>query len=269
MVLRRSSITTMHRAVGLLLLSFGLGLASAADARAACAAPTASSGPQIIDVDGVRRSLLVRIPAAKTTPAPVVFAFHPFGMNANYMQSRAPVARAWPEAIVVYPDAAAPSRAWQGGVDGEDNRDLRFFDAMLSWLDTHGCIDRSRVFALGYSNGGQFTHRLACERDEQLAGIAVAAGRLTCTPRRAMPVIVSHGLADTTAPYPLAVQATTSWSQQNACKAPPASGVAGCSAATGCGDAASVLCTYPGGHDYDPPFTARAVEFFKAVPVVQ
>ena len=256
----------MSLAIRVALLMGGCLLPAAHVAWADCEAPVARSGAQTVEAGGARRSFLVRIPPAAPTPAPVVFAFHPFGMNANYMQSRAPIARSWPEAIVVYPDAAPPSRGWEGGVAGKQNRDLQFFDAMLDWLDRDGCIDRSRIFVLGYSNGGQFAYRVACERASAVAGVAVAAGRLPCTPDRTVPVIASHGLADTTAPYSLAVKAMQLWSQRNACKSPPAAGAAGCSAAAGCETAPTVLCTYPGGHDYDPSFTARAVEFFKAAP---
>jgi polyhydroxybutyrate depolymerase len=134
---------------------------------------------------------------------------------------------------------------------------------MLGWLDEHACVDRARVFAIGYSNGGQFANVLACERAGVVAGIAVAAGRLNCSPASSMPVVMSHGLADRTIGYAQAVEASKTWAAANACTAPPDAGVQGCVAASACADAPVVLCTHAGGHEYHLPFTATAVEFFR------
>jgi poly(3-hydroxybutyrate) depolymerase len=164
-----------------------------------------------------------------------------------------------------YADAGGASRGWQTSAAADGNADVTFFDAMVTWLETHGCIDRTRIFVLGYSNGAQFANRLACDRPDVIAGIAVAAGRLPCAPAAAAPVIVSHGLGDRTAPYRLAVEASRVWATRNACSAPPATGAVGCSAASGCQAAETVFCTYAGGHEYDPSFTARAMEFFTNV----
>lgn len=157
-------------------------LAPADTALAACDGSEFGSGSYTVAVGPATRSFLVRAPAeyGGRTPAPVVFAFHPFGMNAQYMASRAPVARFWPEAIVVYPNGmprpGAAGQAWQGRSGELDDRDLRFFDAVLAWLRERACIDNARIFVLGYSNGAGLAYLLACERGEQIAAVAAAAG---------------------------------------------------------------------------------------------
>lgn len=231
------------------------------------------SGGQTVDVAGVRRTFVVRsaFESDPKTPAPVVFALHPFGMNAQYMQARAPVGRAWPKAIAVFPDGLsrggggglAPS--WQGRPGELGDRDLAFFDAMLQWLDEKGCIDKSRVFVLGYSNGAGLAYLLACERRAAVAGVAIAAGRLGCQPSAAKPVIMSHGVADGTIGYGSAIESSKAWATVNGCAAPPKPGVPGCVQAQACGSAAVTLCTHGGGHEYDVSFTKAAVEFFQAV----
>jgi poly(3-hydroxybutyrate) depolymerase len=72
-------------------------------ASAACGESPEIAGGQLVEVDGIRRSFVVRVPSRweGKTPAPVVFAFHPFGMNSQYMLSRAPIARSFPDAIAV------------------------------------------------------------------------------------------------------------------------------------------------------------------------
>lgn len=230
------------------------------------------AGPTMIEVGGLMRHFVVRLPANYDgrTAAPVVMAFHPFGMNAQYMQARAPIPRAWPEAIAVYPEGSgqggsgglAPS--WQGRAGERDDRDLKFFDAMLAWLDVHACVDRTRVFVLGYSNGAGLTYLLACERADSIAGLAIASGRMSCTPSSAKPAIINHGTLDNTIGYAQATDAAQKWASINRCAAPPKAAL-GCVEAAGCNAAALTLCSYAGGHEYNPTFTAAAVDFFKRV----
>jgi polyhydroxybutyrate depolymerase len=248
-------------------------LAHTGAARAACDGTPLPSGLQMLDVAGARRTFVVRsaFDSDPKTRAPVVFALHPFGMNAQYMQSRAPVGRAWPQAIAVFPDGLSRGRggglapSWQGRPGELADRDLAFFDAMLAWLDEKGCIDKARVFVLGYSNGAGLAYLLACERRAAVAGIAIAAGRLGCSPAGARPVIMSHGVADRTIGYDSAIAASKAWAGANGCAAPPATGVPGCVQGQSCGGGAVTLCTHGGGHEYDGSFTKAAVEFFQSI----
>lgn len=255
----------------LLLALVSLALGTATAGAAVCDGTPPPTGAQTIAVAGAMRTFVLRAPAQHDgrVPAPVVLAFHPFGMNAQYMQSRAPITRAWPEALAVYPEglgragSAAPS--WQGQPGELGDRDLAFFDAIVAWLDAHACVDRARVFVLGYSNGAGLAHLIACERRGAIAGAAIAAGRLSCRPAAPMPIIMSHGLQDGTIGYAQGVEASRSWAVANGCTAPPRAGVQGCVAADGC-RAATRLCTHPGGHEYETAFTKAATEFFQSVP---
>ena len=247
-------------------------LAQARIAAAACDGSLVPAGAQSLDVAGARRTFVVRS-AAEGDPkaaAPVVFALHPFGMNAQYMQARAPIGRSWPAAITIFPDGLgrgggnmAPS--WQGRPGELGDRDLAFFDAMLQWLDEKGCIDKARVFVLGYSNGAGLAYLLACERRAAVAGVAIAAGRLGCQPAASKPVIMSHGVGDGTIGYESAIESSKAWATANGCAAPPRPGVPGCVQGQSCSGAAVTLCTHGGGHEYDVSFTKAAAEFFKSI----
>jgi polyhydroxybutyrate depolymerase len=262
---------TCHHLSCLALVLAAAVLTPAAARAAVCDGTMPTSGARVLDMAGVTRSFVVRAPAQHDgrTPPPVVLAFHPFGMNAQYMQSRAPISRAWPEAFSVYPEglgrggSAAPS--WQGQPGELGDRDLAFFDAMLAWLDAHTCVDRTRVFVLGYSNGAGLAHLLACERGRAVAGAAIAAGRLSCQPAAPMPIVIGHGLQDRTIGYDQGLAALRTWAGVNKCAAPPKPGVQGCVAADGC-SAATRFCTHPGGHEYEPSFTRSAIDLFKSVP---
>jgi polyhydroxybutyrate depolymerase len=103
-------------------------------------------------------------------------------------------------------DARRESRfpARRAGVD-----DVGFARAVIGRLaQTHG-IDRDRVIAVGYSNGGQMVMRLLHEAPEVLAGgVVIAATRpapesflLPDTDPVPRPVMVVHGTADPIVSY--------------------------------------------------------------------
>ena len=56
--------------------------------------------------------------------------------------------------------------------------DLKFVDAMLELLSTGYTVDVKRIYASGFSNGAQFAGRLAVERSDRFAAIAMASGGL-------------------------------------------------------------------------------------------
>lgn len=237
---------------------------------ATCTGTPRPSGPAFVRVDDNTRAFTVRFPAKYDgrTPAPVVFAFHPGGMNMGYMQGLVPMSREWPEAIGIYGEGlarGAEGRAgWQGRPTELEDRDLKYFDAMMAWLNEHACFDEKRVFVWGYSAGGRLANLLACERTKVIAGAVIASSSMECRPSSPKPMIVNHGTGDVTIPYARAVDAMKVWTTLNGCSAPPKGGAVGCSQAAGCG-AALTLCTFDGGHGYDASFNKVAVEFLKSV----
>lgn len=82
--------------------------------------------------------------------------------------------------------------------------DLAFVEALLDDLSRAVCIDRTRIYATGHSNGGMMAHRLGCQLSEEIAAVASVAGPIGltgCHPSRPMPVLHIHGTADRCAPY--------------------------------------------------------------------
>jgi polyhydroxybutyrate depolymerase len=80
-------------------------------------------------------------------------------------------------------------------------------------------IDVSRVYATGHSDGGSFTHRLACSYP--LAAAAVNAGTMwnpgACRPARPVPVTAFHGQADAVIHFSLGAGAVQTWASLNGC----------------------------------------------------
>jgi len=81
--------------------------------------------------------------------------------------------------ILVYPQAIADptdggSLNWM--FKGEsDHDDIYFVEAMIDEIATQYSVDLSRVYACGYSLGGEFVHELLCRLNNRIAaGVAVA-----------------------------------------------------------------------------------------------
>ena len=76
--------------------------------------------------------------------------------------------------------------------------DVGFVDAMLSDLRAELPIDRHRIYASGFSNGGAFTARLAVERSDRLAAAAFSGGGLHTpqSPARPIPMYLTLGSLD-------------------------------------------------------------------------
>lgn len=137
-------------------------------------------------VDGVAREALVHVPPEATTKStPVVFAFHGHGGSMNNAARMFHIETLWPEAIVVYmqglntpgrltdPEGKRPG--WQKEVGDQNDRDLKFFDAVLASLKKDYKMDAKRIYSTGHSNGGSFTYLLWEARGELFAAFAPSA----------------------------------------------------------------------------------------------
>jgi polyhydroxybutyrate depolymerase len=155
---------------------------------------------------GLRRTYALHVPASYdgTRPYPLLVAFHG-ATGSSAFAERAGLARA-AEAkgfVVASPDGYGGS--WALGcpctlADRRDIDDPRFFETLVKQVSRELRIDPLRVYAAGFSDGGTFSYRLACERAKLLAGIGVVAGALAtpgeCRPARPVPVIALHGSQD-------------------------------------------------------------------------
>ena len=141
-------------------------------------------------IDGTAREALVCVPdGAKEKPAPLVFVFHGHGGTMNAMLRRYQLQQLWPEAIVVYPqglntpgrltDPEGKKPGWQHSAGHMEDRDLKFFDAMLADLKKDYKVDVKRIYSTGHSNGGGYTYLLWAERGDVFAAVAPTAAAAT------------------------------------------------------------------------------------------
>jgi len=173
--------------------------------------PGTSNAGYMLTADNRNRTFHVYVPIhyQPTTPTPVVFLFHGgFGNGANAEQKYGmdPVADN-NTFIVVYPDGWA--LAWNAGLCCGLPRalnidDIGFVSALLDLLESTLCIDTTRVFATGMSNGALMSQAIGCALSDRFAAIAPVEGTLEyypCMPNNSVAIFEIHGTADMNIPF--------------------------------------------------------------------
>lgn len=129
-----------------------------------------------VDGKAQARTYLVQIPSAYTPSHayPVVFVFHASGGDAkqSYSWGLQRASGAAEAAIFAFPNGLPFQRYGVGWDDRTDGYDLPFFDNMLKDLAASYCTDAQRVFAAGFSWGGDFVVALACHRGDVVLAAA-------------------------------------------------------------------------------------------------
>lgn len=111
--------------------------------------------------------------------------------------------------IMAYPEPTAStdhSLAWEGAPYSSKADDINFTKTILDQLQANLCIDKTRIYATGLSNGGGFTALLSCELSDRFAAFVVIAGAMypqssNCIPSRPTPLLNIHGDNDPVVPY--------------------------------------------------------------------
>ncbi|MEE9207651.1 MAG: PHB depolymerase family esterase [Gemmatimonadota bacterium] len=167
-------------------------------------------------VDGRLRSWIVHLPTTYDHEArlPLLLAFHGAGESAQGMQAGTGLDGTANERgfVAVYPRATS---LWAEGCDctsaeAQGVDDVEFVRFLIGRLAQTYAIDAERVYAAGFSQGGAFTERLACELDRPVAGIAVVGMTMrrglldVCAVPIALglsiPALLMHGTEDNTVP---------------------------------------------------------------------
>jgi polyhydroxybutyrate depolymerase len=188
----------------------------------ACLALTCATGASYatevrkIVTGGETRSYRLYIPSnLRTAPVPVVIALHGAVQSAsefeadlgmNRIAQREHFAVVYPEGVNrVWDDARPP--IMRLGYLVPPGEDVPFITAIVRRLVSEGIADPNRIYLAGLSMGGFMAARMACERSNLFAAIAIMAAtipeqyRKTCTPRRPLPALLIHGTFDPIVPW--------------------------------------------------------------------
>ena len=231
-------------------------------------------------VAGASRTALISVPRATRpeTGWPVVFVFHGHGGTSAQASRSFRIHDAWPEALVIYPqgvptvgqvtDPEGRLPGWQHVPGGEDDRDLRFFDAMLVWAKETHRIDSTRVFAAGHSNGGSMVYTLWAARGAALAGVAPSSSIFrpdvvrSATPK---PVFIVAGRQDALVPFrsqELSLNRVLALNQAKATAEPKPDGTRRHTSSAG-SDVVTLI--HEGGHQLPATAGVMMSEFFKSI----
>ena len=168
-----------------------------------------------IQNDGLTREYSIYVPASYdgTTNFPLVFNLHGGGGTNSVWQAASdmrPIADT-ADFILVYPQARPdPSDGnsfnWIPKVPGTFD-DVPFFSSLIDTIASNYQIDQNRIYACGYSLGGDMTFELGCKLNNRIAAIAPVARTMQanpnsfCSPVHPTGVLTILGTDDLTSPY--------------------------------------------------------------------
>ena len=239
-------------------------------------APQSEAINQTFNIDGVERAAIIypnTKPASKTG-APLALGFHGHGGKAEFVARRWSLHTLWPEAVVIYlqglptattidPDGASPG--WQIAPGGQNDRDVRFVDAVIEWAQKQYKIDPDRIYAIGHSNGARFANVLWKTRGEKFAAFCFASAQGGLMIRDATPrsIFAIAGENDRIVRYDGQVRSIEVY--RSVLKTGSAKAVTKGYAKIEPGINGTELLTYlhPGGHEFPQDALPLVVEFFK------
>lgn len=195
-------------------------------------APTGYLANQSVQAAGQTRSYHVFVPPAhdgkKTFP--LVFVLHGSGGDGAGIRSYFKIeAAANGGGIFVYPDGN--NRQWNLNEKAAANEDIALFDAIVAKISASHCVDKQRIFATGFSNGGYFSNQLGCRRGSVLRAIVShagggpfgngdeynAMGNLVC-PESPVAALIIHGESDGAVQLSEGTKSRDHWRRVNNCQ---------------------------------------------------
>jgi len=170
---------------------------------------------QTIQHDGLTREYSLYVPPSYdgTTDFPLLFNLHGGGGTNTAWQAASdmrPIADT-ADFILVYPQARPdPSDGnsfnWISKTPGTFD-DVPFFSSMIDAIASNYQIDQNRIYACGYSLGGDMTFELGCKLNNRIAAIAPVARTMQanpssfCSPVHPTGVLTILGTDDLVSPY--------------------------------------------------------------------
>jgi poly(3-hydroxybutyrate) depolymerase len=226
---------------------------------------TLQNGTITIPFNNTSRKYILRVPDGydNSHPYRLVFAYAESGASATSVANRNYFTLATLDSkntIFVAPDAANGAGSWS-------KSDVELTDAILKQLEGDLCIDKSRIFATGFSFGGAMSLAIACTRADVFRGVAFFSGAdLTgsCTGTLTKPIAyyASQASQDSTGtPMPSSGRVKQAeFAAVNGCTAEPsattfpASGQPHtCTIYKGCSAGhPTVYCVFNGPHGWEP-----------------
>ena len=167
-----------------------------------------------LKVDGKDRSMIVYAPKNIEQNRPLIIQMHGMNQDAPFQQDAAkwePIADT-ARIVVVFPNGE--NKAWDIGGD----KDINFLKAIINEMYQRYGIDKKRVYVSGFSMGGMMSYHAANKMGDMIAAIApVSGGGGVNSPKRAMPILHTHGTSDEVVNYNSTANTVKSWASAQKC----------------------------------------------------
>ena len=170
---------------------------------------------ETIQHDGLTREYRIYVPASYdgTVSFPLLFNFHGGNDHISNWQPLSNMSSIADTAnfILVYPQARPDpsdgnSLNWLPKTAGTFD-DVPFISALIDKIAGDYQINENRIYACGYSLGGEFSYELACKLNQRIAAISAVARTMQsdpnsyCVPDHPTGVLTILGTDDFTSPY--------------------------------------------------------------------
>jgi poly(3-hydroxybutyrate) depolymerase len=171
-------------------------------------------------VAGVSRTYITHVPSGLSNNPPLVFNIHGYNIDGALMRSITQMDKVADKEkfIIVYPSAI--NKSWNMTTGGDD---LTFIVAIIDSIDAKYHINRNRVYATGFSQGGFICFLLGCQYSDVFAAIAPVSGLLpsgACTLKRPVPMLLKFGTNDV-ATVDKFMASVNSWLKLDSCPSTP------------------------------------------------
>ncbi len=165
-----------------------------------------------VEVSGEKRAYILHLPPLPddTSTIPLVINFHGKKDNAKSFQEAVKMDMIADQMgyAVVYPNGTGrwsnKKLTWNAGqccgpAVSKKTDDVGFVRQLIRDIEQYIALDRERIYATGFSNGGMMAYRLAVEASDLIAAAAPVAGSMAVaefTPELPVPIMQMHSIDD-------------------------------------------------------------------------
>ena len=170
-----------------------------------------------ISHDGLNREYVLHVPDLYSgdDSVPLVFNLHGGSGTATGQRYLSEMDQVADSAgfIVAYPQGSFVNgySYWNSMIATEGSKgtadDVGFISILIDEISSNYNIDLSKVYACGYSNGGDMAISLACYLSDKISAVAPVSGLMSqesdslCEPNQTTGVFIINGTADNERPY--------------------------------------------------------------------
>ena len=174
-------------------------------------APARTNADASLQVSNLTRLYDLHIPSSyhNQKPMPLVLVFHGASGDGRGMAQMTGFNQVAEKEgfIAAYPDAIGGHWNSLRGNKPDTTNDVGFVAALIDKLSEQYNIDRRRIYITGFSNGGMFAQRLACELGDKIAAASIVSATMPdhlsriCQSTKPISMLFMHGTDDPVIPY--------------------------------------------------------------------